>query len=142
MMPIVTAMCTSYKQELLVATHNHTVGGDVFNLALFLDAAVLNAATTVYSVTSESSGTGYVAGGSALTNVTPTIIGTTAVTDFADLTFPNSTITARGCQIYNSTDANRSASTHDFGSDQSSSNGDFTLQFPTADATNAILRLA
>ncbi len=142
-MPITTAMSTSYKTELLTAIHNHTLStGDTFNIALYAAAATLDATTTVYSATNETVGTGYTAGGGSLTNVTPTSIGTTAITDFADFTWPSSTITARGCQIYNSTDGNRSVSTHDFGSDQSSSNGSFTILFPTADATNAILRLA
>lgn len=142
-MAITTAMCSSFKQESWVATHDFTVTtGDVYKLALFVSAAVLDASTTAYNVTNEASGTGYTAGGAALTNVTPSLIGTTAITDFLDLTFSASTITARGCQIYNSTDANRSVSVHDFGVDKSSSAGDFIVQFPTADASNAILRLA
>ena len=142
-MAISTAMCSSFKQELMVATHDLTLStGDAFKIALFLSAATLGASTTAYSATNEASGTGYTAGGAALTNVTPTLSGTTALTDFADVTWSTSTITARGCLIYNSTDSNKAVSTHDFGADKSSSGGDFTIQFPTADASNAILRLA
>jgi len=142
-MAISTAFCSSAKQELLVGTHNFTLStGDAFKIALYVSAATLGASTTAYSTTNEASGTGYTAGGAALTNVTPTLIGTTGLTDFADVTWATSTITANGCLIYNSTDANKAISTHAFGVDKSSSGGNFTIQFPTADATNAILRLA
>jgi len=147
-MAITQAMCTSFKQELLTATHNFTAStGDTFNLALYTSAANLDASTTDYTTTSEVTGTGYSAGGASLTNVTPTSTGTTAFTDFADLTFANSTITARGALIYNTTAGSGTGTTNsvlvlDFGSDQSSSSGDFTIIFPTADATNAIIRIA
>jgi hypothetical protein len=142
-MAIDTALCTSFKKELLEAVHNFLLsGGDAFKLALFVSAATLGAATTAYAVTNEASGTGYTAGGAALTRVDPTSSGTTAFTDFADLVFSTATITARGCLIYNSTDSDKAVSSHDFGSDKTATAGDFTVQFPAADASNAIIRLA
>lgn len=143
-MAITQAMCTSFKQELLQAKHDFTNGtGNTFKLALYTSAATLDASTTAYTATNEASGTGYSAGGSALTNVTPTTSGTTAFTDFADLTFSTATITARGALIYNDTQAgDPSVVVLDFGSDKSSSAGDFTITFPTADASNAIIRIA
>lgn len=142
-MAITTAMATSFKRQLLEAVHNFLAsGGDTFKAALYVAAASLDASTTAYSATNEASGTGYTAGGNTLSRVNPAISGTTAYTDFADSTWSASTITARGCLIYNDTDSDAAVSTHDFGSDKSSSGGDFTLQFPTADASNAILRIA
>lgn len=143
-MAITQAMCTSFKQELLQAKHDFTSGtGNTFKLALYTSSATLGASTTAYSVTNEVSGTGYSAGGSALTNVTPTTSGTTAFTDFDDLTFSTATITARGALIYNDTQTgDPSVVVLDFGSDKSSSAGDFTITFPTADASNAIIRIA
>ena len=142
-MAITQAMCTSFKVELLTGTHNFTnSSGDTFKLALYTSSASLDASTTAYSATNEASGTGYSAGGGTLTNVTPTSSGTTAFTDFADLTFSSATITARGCLIYNSTDSNKAVAVLDFGGDKTSTNGDFTIQFPTADASNAIIRIA
>ena len=142
-MAITQAMCTSFKQELLTGTHNFTNStGDTFKIALYTSAATLDATTTAYSVTNETSGTGYVAGGNTLTNVTPTTSGTTAFTDFSDTTWSSSTITARGALIYNSTDSNRAVVVLDFGSDKSSTAGDFTITFPAADASNAIIRIA
>lgn len=142
-MAITQAVCTSFKQELLTATHDFTNGtGDAFKIALFTSSATLGASTTAYSTSNEVSGTGYTAGGNTLTNVTPTSSGTTAFTDFADTTWSSATITARGALIYNSTDANKAVVVLDFGSDQSSTAGDFTIQFPTADASNAIIRIA
>jgi hypothetical protein len=146
-MAISQAMCTSFKQELLVGKHDFTTGADAFKLALFTSSATLSAATTDYSVTNEASGTGYSAGGGALTNVTPTSSGTTAFTDFNDLTFSSATITANGAMIYNTESAGGSGTTDAvcilaFGSDKTSTNGDFTIQFPTADASNAIIRIA
>lgn len=143
-MAISTAMCTSFKVQLFMGYHDFTVtGGDVFKLALYTSSATLDATTTQYSASNEVGASGsYAAGGGALTNVEPTSSSTTAFVDFADLTFTTATITARGCLIYNSTTNNAAVSTHDFGSDKSSSSGNFTLQFPTPDASNAILRLA
>jgi hypothetical protein len=142
-MAITQAMCTSFKVELLTGTHDFTNStGDTFKLALYTSSATLDASTTAYSATNEASGTGYSAGGGTLTNVTPTSSGTTAFTDFADLTFSSATITARGCLIYNSTDSDKAVAVLDFGGDKTSTNGDFTIQFPTADASNAIIRIA
>lgn len=142
-MAISQALCTSFKQELLTATHDFTLStGDAFKIALFTSSATLGASTTAYSTSNEASGTGYSAGGNTLTNVTPTTSGTTALTDFADTTWSSSTITARGALIYNSSKSNRAVAVLDFGSDKSSSSGDFTIQFPAADASNAIIRIA
>lgn len=142
-MAITTALATSFKQELMVGTHNFTVStGNVFKIALFTSSATLSAATTAYATTNEVTGTGYTAGGNTLTNVTPTTSGTTAFTDFADSSWTTSTITARGCMIYNSTNSNKCVGVWDFGSDQVSSSGTFTIVFPTPDASNAIIRLA
>lgn len=143
-------MCTSFKQELLYGVHDFDAStGDTFNIALYTSAATLNAATTAYSATNETSGTGYSAGGQALTNVNPTTSGTTALTDFADETFSTATITARGALIYNTTPNTTSISVTnpavvvlDFGGDKTSTAGDFTIVFPTADASNAIIRIA
>ena len=142
-MAISQAMCTSFKVELMTGTHNFTnSSGNAFKLALYTSSATLGAATTAFSATDEVSGTGYTSGGGALTNVTPTSSGTTAFTDFADLTFSSSTITANGALIYNSTNSNKAVCVLAFGGDKSSTNGDFTIQFPTPDATNAIIRIA
>ena len=136
-------MCTSFKKELMTATHNFTNGANSFKLALYTSSATLSAATTAYSSTNESSGTNYTAGGAALTNVTPTTSGTTALTDFADLTFSNATVTANGALIYNDTASGDPAVVVlAFGGDKTSTAGDFTIQFPTADASNAIIRIA
>src|SRR5210317_1209561 len=111
-MAISQAMCTSFKKELMTATHDFTAStGNTFKLALYTSSATLDASTTAYSATNEASGTGYSAGGGTLTNVTPTTSGTTAFTDFADLTFSSATITARGALIYNSTTGGGSGTT-------------------------------
>jgi len=146
-MAISQAMCTSFKQQLLEGKHNFRSGGHTFNLALFTSSATLGASTTDYSTSNEASGSGYSAGGSALTNVNPTTSSTTAFTDFADLTFSTATITANGALIYNTTTEGGSATTDAvvvlaFGGDKTSTAGDFTIQFPTADASNAIIRIA
>lgn len=146
-MAISQAMCTSFKQQLLEGKHNFRSGGHTFNLALFTSSATLGASTTDYSTSNEVSGSGYSAGGSALTNVNPTTSGTTAFTDFADLTFSTATITANGALIYNTTTEGGSGTTDAvvvlaFGGDKTSTAGDFTIQFPTADASNAIIRIA
>ena len=144
-MAITQAMCTSFKSELLTATHNFTNGsGHTFKLALFTDSASLGAGTTAYSTSNEASGTGYSAGGNTLTNVTPSIPGggTTAITDFTDTSFTSSTITARGALIYNSSQSDKAVCVLDFGSDKSSTAGTFAIIFPTPDASNAIIRIA
>lgn len=147
-MAITQAICTSFKQELLQAKHDFTAStGHTFKLALFTSSATLGASTTDYATTNEVSGTGYTAGGGSLTAVTPTTSGTTAFTDFSDLTFSSATITAAGALIYNTTTGGGSSTTDavvvlSFGADKTSTSGDFTIQFPTADASNAIIRLA
>ena len=143
-MAITQAMCTSFKKELLEGTHNFkNSGGSDFKLALFTSSATLGASTTAYATTNEVSGTGYSAGGSSLTRVDPTTSGTTAFTDFADLTFSTATITANGALIYNDDASNDAAViVLAFGGDKTSTAGDFTIQFPTADASNAIIRIA
>ncbi len=142
-MAISQALCTSFKVELMTATHNFTAStGNTFKLALYTSSATLGASTTAYSATNEASGTNYTAGGANLTNVTPTSSGTTAFTDFADLTFSNVTITANGALIYNSSASNKAVCVLAFGSDKTATAGNFTIVFPTADATNAIIRIA
>jgi len=142
------AMCTSFKKELLEGKHDFTNGQDVYKLALYTNSASFTAATTAYTTSNEVSASGsYTAGGGALTNVTPTSSGTTALTDFADKTYTSATITARGALIYNTQTAGGSGTTNtvvvlDFGSDKSSTSGDFQIVFPTADASNAIIRIA
>jgi hypothetical protein len=142
-MAISQAMCTSFKKELLEAVHNFkSSGGDTFKIALYTSSASLGAATTAYSTTNEISGTGYTAGGNTLTRVDPSSSGTTGFTDFADTTWSTATITARGALIYNDTDSDKAVAVLDFGADKTSTAGDFTIQFPVADATNAIIRIA
>jgi hypothetical protein len=142
-------LCTSFKQELLQAKHDFTAStGHTFKIALYDNSASFTAATTDYTATNEVSASGsYSAGGGALTNVTPTTSGTTAFADFADITFTSATITARGALIYNTTTGGGSGTTEavavlDFGADKTSTAGDFQIAFPTADASNAIIRLA
>jgi len=142
-------MCTSFKQQLLQAQHDFTsTSGHTFNLALYDNSASFTAATTDYTPTNEVSDSGsYSAGGGALTVVTPTTSGTTAFTDFGDITFTSATITARGALIYNTTTGGGTSTTDsvvvlDFGSDKASTAGDFQIVFPTADAASAIIRIA
>ena len=138
-------MCTSFKKELLQGTHNFTASsGNTFKLALYTNSASFNAATTAYTSSNEVSDSGsYSAGGGALTNVTPTSSGTTALTDFADLSFTSATITARGALLYNDTaSGDPTVAVLDFGADKTSTNGTFTIQFPAADASSAIIRIA
>ena len=142
-MAISQAMCTSFKQELLEAVHNFkNSGGDTFKIALYTSSASLGAGTTAYTTSNEVSGTGYTAGGNTLTRVDPSSSGTTALTDFANSTWSSSTITARGALIYNDTDSDKAGAVLDFGADKVSSGGDFTVSFPAADASNAIIRIA
>ena len=151
-MAIAQAMCTSFKKELLEGVHNFkNSGGDTFKLALFAEGsggkssttATLGATTTALVTTGEvaSSGT-YSTGGGTLTRVDPSTSGTTALTDFADLSFTTATITAMGALIYNSSDSNKAVAVLDFTSNKTSTAGTFTIQFPTADASNAIIRIA
>lgn len=148
-MAISQAMCTSFKVELLNGIHafgttvvRGATTADTFYLALYTSSATLDATTTAYSATNEVSGTGYSAGGQALTTVAPTSSGTTAYLDFDDETWTTATITARGALIYNSTQSNKAVAVLDFGADKTSTAGDFTVVFPTADASNAIIRIA
>lgn len=148
-MAITQAMCTSFKVELLNGIHafGTTVAragttADTFYLALYTSSATLDATTTAYSATNETSGTGYSAGGQALTTVAPTSSGTTAYLDFDDETWTTASITARGALIYNNTQSNKAVAVLDFGADKTSTAGDFTVVFPTADASNAIIRIA
>jgi len=137
-------MCTSFKKELLEGVHNFkNSGGNTFKLAMYTNSASFTAATTAYTTSNEISGTGYTAGGGTLTRVDPTTSSTTAFTDFSDLTFSSSSLTARGALIYNdSASGDPSVVVLDFGADKSSSSGDFTIVFPAADASNAIIRIA
>lgn len=150
-MAIAQAMCTSFKTELLTATHNFATNGNAFKLALYAEGsggkssttATLGATTTAFTTTGEvaSSGT-YATGGGTLTKVAPSASGTTALTDFSDISFTTATITAMGALIYNSTNSNKAVAVLDFSSNKTSSAGTFTIQFPTADASNAIIRIA
>tara|TARA_R100001369_G_scaffold92323_2_gene136774 strand:+ start:647 stop:1081 length:435 start_codon:yes stop_codon:yes gene_type:complete len=137
-------MCTSFKAEVLKATHNFTNGtGNTFNVALYTNSATFNASTTAYTTANEISGTGYAPKGKSLTNVTPTTGGTTGFTDFADLTWGTATFTARGALLFNDTaTGDPTCVVLDFGSDQTSTAGDFKIIFPTNDANNAIIRIA
>tara|TARA_R100000329_G_scaffold126738_1_gene105385 strand:+ start:2186 stop:2620 length:435 start_codon:yes stop_codon:yes gene_type:complete len=137
-------MCTSFKKELLEAKHNFlNSGGNTFKLAMYTNSASFDASTTAYTTSNEVSGTGYSAGGGTLTRVDPSSSGTTAFTDFSDLTFSTATVTARGALIYNdSASGDPTVIVLDFGGDKTSTAGDFTIQFPTADASTAIIRIA
>lgn len=138
-------MCTSFKQQLMQAVHNFTTGtGNTFKLALYDNNAAFTAATTAYTVTDEVPNSGsYSAGGGTLTNVTPTTSGTTAFTDFNDLTFTSATITAYGALIYNSSVVgDPTVCVLDFGGAKTSTTGTFAIAFPTPDASNAIIRIA
>ena len=143
-MAISQAMCTSFKVELLQGVHNFTnSSGNTFNIALYTSSASLGAGTTAYTTSNEVSGTNYTAKGQALTNVTPTSSSTTALTAFTDETFSNVTLTARGALIFNdSASGDPAVCVLDFGSDKSASSGDFTIVFPAADSSNAIIRIA
>jgi|TARA_R100001086_G_scaffold181096_1_gene100736 hypothetical protein len=143
-MAITQAMCTSFKKELLEAVHNFkNSGGSTFNLALYTSSASLDASTTAYTTSNEVSGTNYTAKGTSLTRVDPTTSSTTAFTDFADATFSNVTVTARGALIFNdSASGDPAVCVLDFGADKTATAGDFTVVFPTADASNAIIRIA
>ena len=146
-MAITSAICNSFKQEILEAEHNFTAStGNTFKLALYDSDATLGAGTTAYSSSEEitnTSGTAYTAGGKALTSVTPTLDSSTAVCDFADISWTSASFTARGCLIYNdSHSTNASVCAIDFGGDKTATSGTFTIQFPAAAATTAIVRIA
>jgi len=154
-MAIAQAMCTAFKQELMLGTHNFATNGNAFKLALYAEGgggkssttATLGAATTAYTTTGEVANSGsYAAGGGALTKVAPSVATSTstatAFADFADISFTTATITAMGALIYNDTNSDKSVCVLDFTSNKTSTSGTFTVQFPTADATNAIIRIA
>ena len=145
-MAITSAICNSFKQELLVGTHNFTAPtGNTFKIALFTSSATLGAGTTAFATTNEitnSSGTAYTSGGATLTSVTPTLDSSTAVCDFNDVSFTSASFTANGALIYNSSASNKAVAAIAFGGDKTVSSGTFTIQFPAADASNAIIRLA
>jgi hypothetical protein len=143
-MAITSAICNSFKTELLTGTHNFSAsGGNTFNLALYTSSASLGASTTAYTTSNEVSGSGYTAKGNALTSVDPALSGSTAVCDFADTSFTSASFTARGCLIFNdSASGDPAVCAIDFGSDKTVTSGTFTIQFPTADASNAIIRIA
>ena len=144
-MAISSAICTSFKQEILVGTHNFTASsGNTFKIPLYDIDASLGASTTAYSTSNEVSGTNYTAGGATLTlkTGTPTLDGTTAVVDFDDLTFTNVTVTARGALIYNSSDSNKAVAVIDFGQDFVVSAGNLTINFPSSGASNSIIRVS
>ena len=143
-MAITQAMCTSFKKELLEAKHNFlNSGGNTFKIALYTSSATMSASTTAYSSTNEISGTNYSAKGNTLTRVDPSSSGTTALTDFADTSWPTATFTDRGALIFNEdTSGDTSVLVLDFGADKTATAGTFTIAFPAADASNAIIRIA
>ncbi len=139
-MAITQAMCSSFKAEILGGIQD--LDTDVIKIAMYTSTATLDATTTVYSATNEVTGTGYVAGGNTLTSPVITLDGTTAICDFADTTWASSTITARGALVYNSSKSNRAIAVLDFGSDKTSTAGDFTIVMPAAAAATALIRIA
>jgi len=151
-MTIASAVCSSFKTEVLQALHNFTASsGNSFKLALYTSSATLNATTTAYATNpgggsnteiANASGSAYTAGGKALTSVTPALSGTTACCDFANISFTSASFTANGCLIYNDTNADRAVCTIAFGGDKTVTSGTFTIEFPAADSSNAILRIA
>ena len=153
-MAITSAICNSFKQELLVEGHNFTNGTDAFKLALFTSSATLSKSTTPYTAPTDgtadptsthevsSTSTGYTTGGNALTSTTPVLSGDTACCKFADTSFTSASFTARGCLIYNSTNANKAVCSINFGADKTVTSGTFTIQFPAQTAGNAIIQIA
>ena len=145
-MAITSAICNSFKQEILVGTHNFTASsGNAFKLAMYTSSASLGAGTTAYATTNEitnASGSAYSAGGKTIVSVTPVLDGTVAVCDFADISFTSASFTANGCLIYNDTQADKAVCVVAFGGDKTVSSGTFTIQFPAAAASTAIVRIA
>ena len=153
-MAITSAICNSFKQELLVEGHNFTNGTDSFKLALFTEDATLSKSTTAYTAPADgtadptntkevsSTSTGYTTGGNALTSTTPVLSGDTACCKFADTSFTSASFTARGCLIYNSTNANKAVCAINFGANKTVTSGTFTIQFPAQTAGNAIIQIA
>lgn len=138
-MAITSAVCNSFKQELFGGIHD--LDTDAIKIALYTSAATLGASTTIYTTSSEVVGAGYVAGGNTLTGAVISLDGSVAIVDFSDTTWSNATITARGALIYNSSKGNKAIAVIDFGGDKTSTNGDFTVVFPAATGTNAIIRI-
>jgi|TARA_R100000988_G_scaffold7804_1_gene4493 hypothetical protein len=145
-MAISSAICNSFKQEILVGTHNFTASsGNAFKIALYTSSASLGASTTAYSSSNEisnTSGSAYSAGGATITSVTPVLDGSTAVCDFADVSWSSASFTANGCLIYNDTQSDKACAVVAFGGDKTVSSGTFTIQFPAAAASTAIIRIA
>ena len=153
-MAITSAICNSFKQEILVEGHNFTNGADSFKLALFTSSATLSKSTTAYTAPSDgtasptnthevsSTSTGYTTGGNALTSTTPVLSGDTACVKFADTSISSASFTARGCLIYNSTNSNKAVCAVNFGADKTVTSGTFTVQFPAQTAGNAIVQIA
>ena len=145
-MSIASAVCSSFKTEVLRAIHNFTASsGNSFKLALYTSSATLNKSTTAYATTNEisnTSGSAYTAGGKVIVSVTPALSTDTACCDFADISFTSASFTANGCLIYNDTQADKAVCVVAFGGDKTVSSGTFTIQFPAADASNAIVRIA
>lgn len=139
-MAITQGMCNSFKEQVLEGEHDLLT--DTIKIALYTSAATLGASTTVYSTSDEVVGAGYTAGGNTLSGAAVTLDGTTAIVDFSDTTWSTATITARGALIYNNSKGNKAIAVLDFGSDKSSSAGDFTVVFPAATASTAVIRLA
>ena len=146
-MAITSAVCNSFKVEVLKGEHNFTASsGNTFNLALYTSSATLNKSTTAYTTSNEitnTSGSAYSAKGKALTSVTPVLSTDTAVCDFADVSWTSASFTANGCLIFNDSHSSDAAvCAIAFGSDKTVTSGTFTIQFPTADASDAIIRIA
>ena len=153
-MAITSAICNSFKQELLVEGHNFTNGTDAFKLALFTEDATLSKSTTAYTAPADgtadptntkevsSTSTGYTTGGNTLTSTTPVLSGDTACCKFADTSFTSASFTARGCLIYNSTNSNKAVCAINFGANKTVTSGTFTIQFPAQTAGNAIVQIA
>ena len=153
-MAITSAICNSFKQELLVEGHNFTNGTDSFKLALFTEDATLSKSTTAYTAPADgtadptntkevsSTSTGYTTGGNTLTSTTPVLSGDTACCKFADTSFTSASFTARGCLIYNSTNSNKAVCAINFGANKTVTSGTFTIQFPAQTAGNAIIQIA
>lgn len=139
-MAITQAMCSSFKQQILLGEHD--MDTDVIKIALYTSSATLDASTTAYTTSNEVVGAGYTAGGNTLTGATVSLTGTTAFVDFSDTSWTTATITARGALIYNSSKSDKAIAVLDFGSDKTSTAGTFTVQFPANDASNAIVRIA
>lgn len=138
-MAITAGICYSYTQEVLSGTHTNT---DTYKIALYTSTATLSSSTTAYAATNEVIGTGYTAGGATLTGFATSVDTGVAILDFADPSWANATITARGALIYNSSKTNKAVAVLDFGSDISSTNGTFTIQFPLPTAAAGLIRIS